>query len=49
MEILETLEFGEIWQASSWLYLIVRKNNFLTKEDQRFESPLKMEFGLILL
>jgi hypothetical protein len=44
---LETLEFDEIWLASSLLHLIARKNTFLEKEDQEVEFPLKREFGLI--
>jgi hypothetical protein len=43
------LDFNEIWLASPWLHLIARKNKFPGKEDQKFEIPLKMEFGLILL
>jgi hypothetical protein len=48
LEILGTLEFDEIWLASSVLHFIARKNKFLGKEDQKFEFPLKMGFGLIL-
>jgi hypothetical protein len=47
LEILGTLEFDEIWLASSLLYLIARKNKFPAKEDHKFEFLLKMEFGLI--
>jgi hypothetical protein len=49
LEIVGTLDFNEIWLASSLLHLIARKNKFQAKEDQKFEFPLKMEFGLILL
>jgi hypothetical protein len=48
MKILGTLEFDEIWLVSSLLYLIARKNKFPAKEDQKFEFPLKMGFGMIL-
>jgi hypothetical protein len=48
MEILGTLEFGEIWLASSLPHLIARRNILLAKGDQKFEIPLKMGFGLIL-
>jgi hypothetical protein len=44
-----TLDFSEIWPASSMLHLIARKNQCPAKEDQELEFPLKMEFGLILL
>jgi hypothetical protein len=47
LENLGTLDLNEIWPASSLLHLIVRKNQFLAKEDQEFEYHLKMEFGLI--
>jgi hypothetical protein len=43
------LDFNEIWLASSLLHLIARKNKFPAKEYKKFEFPLKMEFGLILL
>jgi hypothetical protein len=49
LENLGTLEFDEIWLAISLLHLIARKNKFLGKEDKKFEFPLTMEFGLILL
>jgi hypothetical protein len=49
LEILGTLEFDEIWLKSSLLHLIVRKNKFPAKGDQKFEFPLKKECGLILL
>jgi hypothetical protein len=49
LEILGTLDFNEIWLASSLLHFIARKNKFPAKEDQKFKFPLKMEFGLILL
>jgi hypothetical protein len=44
---LGTLDFDEIWPASSWLHLIARKNPFPSKEDQNFEFHLKREFELI--
>jgi hypothetical protein len=47
LEILGTLEFDEIWLASSLLHLVSRKNKFAAKEDQKFEYILKIEFGLI--
>jgi hypothetical protein len=47
LEILGTLEFDEIWLASSLLHLVSRKNKFVAKEDRKFEYILKMEFGLI--
>jgi hypothetical protein len=47
LEIIRTLEFDEIWLASSLLHLIARKNKSPTKEDQEFEFLLKMRFGLI--
>jgi hypothetical protein len=43
----ETLEFGEIWLTSSLLHLIAKEIEFSAKEDQKFESLLKLEFGLI--
>jgi hypothetical protein len=49
LEIFGTLEFDEIWLTISLLRLIGRKNKFLAKGDQKFEFPLKMEFGSILL
>jgi hypothetical protein len=49
LEILGTLDLNEIWLASSWLHLIARKNKLPAKEHQKFEFPLKIEFGLILL
>jgi hypothetical protein len=49
LEILGTFNFNEIWLASSLLHLIARKNKIPAKEDQKFEFPLNMEFGLILL
>jgi hypothetical protein len=49
LENLGTLGFNEIWLASSLLHLIARKNKFTAKGDQKFEFPLKMDFGLILL
>jgi hypothetical protein len=47
LEILGTLEFDEIWLASSLSHLIDRKNKFLAKEDQKFEFLMKEDFGLI--
>jgi hypothetical protein len=47
LEILGTLEFDEIWLASSLLHLTTTKNKFAAKEYQKFEFLLKMEFGLI--
>jgi hypothetical protein len=44
LEILGTLDFNEIWPASS---LIARKNQFLAQEDQKFEFQPKRENGLI--
>jgi hypothetical protein len=41
LEILGTLEFDEIWLASSLLHIIVWKNKFLAKGDQKFEIPFK--------
>jgi hypothetical protein len=49
LEILGTFDFNKIWLASSLLHLISRKNEVPAKEDQKFEFPLNMEFGLILL
>jgi hypothetical protein len=49
LENLGTLEFDEILLTSSLLHLIARKNKFPANEDQKYEFPLKMEFGLILL
>jgi hypothetical protein len=49
LENLETLDFNEIWLASSLLHLIARKNKFPAKGDQKFEFSLKMEVRLILL
>jgi hypothetical protein len=47
LESLGTLDFHEIWPASSCLHLIGRKNPFLSKEDQKFEFHSKWEFRLI--
>jgi hypothetical protein len=47
LENLGTLEFDEIWLASSLLHLIIRKKKFPTKEDQKFEIQSKREIGLI--
>jgi hypothetical protein len=33
LENLGTLDFDEIWPASSWLHVIARKNHFPSKED----------------
>jgi hypothetical protein len=43
-----TLDFNEIWPASSMLHLIGRKNQFSAKEDQKFEFQPKRENELIL-
>jgi hypothetical protein len=48
LEILGTLDFNEIWPASSWLHLITRKNQFPVKEDQKVEFHSKREIELIL-
>jgi hypothetical protein len=48
LEILGTLEFGEIWQVSSLLHLIARKHKFPAKENQKFVFQWRREFGLIL-
>jgi hypothetical protein len=47
LKTLGTVDFNEIWLARSLLHLIARENKFPTKEDQKFEPPLKIEFGLI--
>jgi hypothetical protein len=47
LENLGTLDFDEIWPASSLLHLTTRKNQFISKEDQKFEFHPKWEFGLI--
>jgi hypothetical protein len=47
LEIPGTLDFNEIWAASSLLHLIARKNYFPAKEDQKFEFHSKREIGLI--
>jgi hypothetical protein len=44
---LGTLDFDEIWPASSWLHLIAKKNPFPSKEDQKFEFHSKRKFRLI--
>jgi hypothetical protein len=41
LEILGTLEFAEIWLTSSLLQLIVGKNKFPSKGDQKFEISFK--------
>jgi hypothetical protein len=43
-----TLDFDEIWPARSLLHIITRKNQFLSKGDQKFDFHSKREFGLIL-
>jgi hypothetical protein len=48
LEILGTLEFGEIWLVSSLLHLIAGKHKFPAKENQNFEFQWRREFGLIL-
>jgi hypothetical protein len=47
LEILGTLEFGEIWLVSSLLHLIARKHKFPAKENQKFEFQMEKEFELI--
>jgi hypothetical protein len=47
LKILGTLDFNEIWPASSLLHLIAGKNHFLAKEDQKVEFHSKREIGLI--
>jgi hypothetical protein len=48
LENLGTLDFKEIWPASSWLHLIERKkNHFPSKEDQKVEFHSKKEIRLI--
>jgi hypothetical protein len=47
LEILGTLDFNEIWPASSLLHLFARKNQFSAKDDQKFEIQSKREIGLI--
>jgi hypothetical protein len=47
LDKLETLEFDEIWLTSSLLHLIKKENEFLAKEDQKFEFLLKLEVGWI--
>jgi hypothetical protein len=47
LETLGTLNFNEIWPASSLLHLIARKNHFPAKEDQKVEFHSKREIGLI--
>jgi hypothetical protein len=42
-----TLDFDEIWPASSWLYLVARKNQIPSKEDQKFEFHSERKFGLV--
>jgi hypothetical protein len=46
LENLGTLDFDEIWPASSWLHLLARKIQFPSKESQKFEFLSKREFGL---
>jgi hypothetical protein len=48
LENLGTLDFDEIWPASSWLHLIARKNEFPSKDGQNFEFHSKRKFELIL-
>jgi hypothetical protein len=47
LKISRTLDFDEIWLASSWLHLNARRNKFSSKEDQNFEFHSKRKFGLI--
>jgi hypothetical protein len=46
-ENLGTLNFNEILPASSLLHLIVLKNQFASKEDQKIEFHSKWEIRLI--
>jgi hypothetical protein len=46
LENLGTLDFDEIWLASSWLHLIARKNQFLSNEDSKIWIPLKNEIQI---
>jgi hypothetical protein len=41
LENLGTSDFDKIWPASSLLHLIVIKNKYISKEDQKFEFHLK--------
>jgi hypothetical protein len=47
LENLGTLDFNEIWPASSLIHVVAKKNPFLLKEDQKFEVHSKREFELI--
>jgi hypothetical protein len=47
LEKLGTFDFDKICPIISWLHLIARKNQFLSKEDQKFEFHSKRKFGLI--
>jgi hypothetical protein len=47
LENLGTFDVDEIWPASALLHLIARKNQFLSKEDRKFEFHSKLEFGFI--
>jgi hypothetical protein len=46
-ENLATSDFDEIGHTSPSLYLFSRKNKFQTNMGQNFETPFKVEFGLI--
>jgi hypothetical protein len=41
LEILGTLDFNEIWPASSLLHLFARKNQFSAKEDKNLKFNQK--------
>jgi hypothetical protein len=41
LKILETLEFNEIWQVSSLLPLVARKNKCPAKENKKIEFQLR--------
>jgi hypothetical protein len=47
LQNLGTLDFNEIWLASSLIHIVAKKNPFLLKEDQKFEVHSKREFELI--
>jgi hypothetical protein len=47
LQNLGTLDFDEIWPASSWLHLIARKKQFPSKEDQKVEFHSKCKIWLI--
>jgi hypothetical protein len=47
LENIGTLDFDEIWPASSLLHLIARKNKIPLKEDQKVEFHSKLEIWLM--